>query len=370
MVDEGRVVRLFQNLVSIYSPSYKERAVADYISNYVKAIGFLTYEDDTGRAIDGNAGNIHVTIPGNADGPCILFATHMDTVEPSEGIETVIEEGVIRSKGATILGADDKAGAAAMLELASVLSLTAVPHGPIHMVFTVAEEVGLKGAKHLALEEICVDYAYVLDANGKVGRILIKAPYQDTFEVEYTGQAAHAGIAPELGINAIVAASKAISCMNLGRIDDETTANVGVIEGGRAGNIVPDKAKFIIEARSLSLEKLEVQSKHMLECVKAGADEIGAKVDIKHFRPYYGYSVSEDEPIVKRTMEAMVRLGIEPTLEQTGGGSDTNVFNSKGIKAVNLSMGAEDVHTEDEYVPVSELANLSRLLLELVKVEK
>lgn len=367
MVDEGRVIRIFENLASIYSPSYNERAIADHVTSYLDALGYLTFEDDIARAIHGNAGNIHATIPGTAQGPCIMFAAHLDTVEPARGVKPIVENGIIKSGGETILGADDKAGVAAMLELATVLAGTQIAHGPIHLVFTVAEEVGLVGAKHLDLSDKELEYAYILDANGKVGLINVQAPYQDSFEVTYTGKAAHAGIAPETGINAIVAASKAISSMRLGRIDNDTTANVGTIEGGIAGNIVPETAKVFAEARSMSLEKLAEQSRHMVDCFRRAAEETGALVDIVAYRPYDGYSLTKDTPIVERAVASMERIGIEPVITQTGGGSDTNIFNAKGITAVNLSMGAENVHGKDEYVPVRELVRLSSLLVELVR---
>lgn len=370
MVSENRIIRIFENLVSIYSPSYKERSIANHITAYIEALGLLTYEDDAGDAIGGNAGNIHVTIPGNTDGPCILIASHMDTVEPAQGVKPVIEDGIIRSQGETILGADDKVGITAMLELATVLASERVPHGPVHLIFTVAEEVGLKGAKHADLSDKSIDFIYVLDADGEVGRIVVRAPYQDSFEVEYVGKAAHAGVAPELGINAIVAASKAICHMKLGRLDNETTANVGTIEGGRAGNIVAERASFFAEARSLRLEKLEEQSRHMIECFHRGADEVGAKVSFKHYRPYDGYSLTENDPIVRRTMDRMARLGIKPNLIDNGGGSDTNVFNAKGVSAVNLSVGFENVHSIDEYVAISDLVTLADLLVELARVEE
>lgn len=368
MIDEGRVVRIFENLVRIYSPSFKERSMAEFIKGYVEALGFLAYEDEAGKALGGDAGNVLVTIPGTADGPCILFAAHMDTVEPSKGIEPVIEDGVIRSKGDTILGADDKAGVAAMLELLSVLEGKLVRHGPIHLAFTVAEEVGLEGAKVMDLSDISVDYAYVLDNNGPVGTVVVGAPYQDSFEVEYIGRAAHAGVAPELGINAIVAASKAISCMNIGRIDEDTTSNVGTIQGGRAGNIVAAKVNLFAEARSIDPAKLEAQSKHMIECFEKASNETGAMVNIKRTRPYNGYLHSEDEPVVRKIVEAIEKIGLTPRLIKSGGGSDTNVFNTKGIATVNLGMGAEDVHTDDEYVPAQELVNMAELLVELVKM--
>lgn len=367
MVDAGRVLRIFENLASIYSPSYNERAIADHIKSYLTALSYLIFEDESGSSLNGNTGNIHLTIPGTADGPCIMFAAHIDTVEPARGVRVVVEDGIIKSKGDTILGADDKAGVAAMLELATVLAATTFAHGPVHFVFTVAEEVGLKGAKFLDLEDKNLDYAYVLDASGKVGLINVKAPYQDSFEVEFIGKAAHAGIAPETGINAIVAAAKAISMMKLGRIDSETTANVGTIEGGIAGNIVAERAKVFAEARSISLEKLEEQSEHMLECFNAAAAETGASANIVQYRPYEGYSLTEDAPIVARAIRAMKSIGIEPVVTHTGGGSDTNVFNAKGVAAVNLSMGAENVHGKDEFLPAEELVKLSELLLELIR---
>ncbi|MDI6715946.1 MAG: M20/M25/M40 family metallo-hydrolase [Actinomycetota bacterium] len=369
MVDESRLVRLFETLVRIYSPSRKEQVIADYIKGYIEALGFLAYEDEAGTGDVLSSGNVIVTIPGTAEGPCILFVSHLDTVEPAKDVEPVIENGVIRSKGDTVLGADDKAGVAVMLELASILASKSVLHGPVHLIFTVAEEVGLEGAKALDLSDKKIDYTYVLDASGKVGTIVISAPYQDSFEIEFKGRAAHAGMAPEMGISAIVAASKAIGCMKLGRIDDETTANVGVIEGGKAGNIVPDKARVVAEARSLDVNKLEAQAQHMMECCKAAAKEIGAKVDIKRYRPYDGYLHTGDDPVVKNVMDKMLAVGITPRLEKSGGGSDTNVFNSKGISAVNLGVGYDHVHTTDEYMPISEMVKLANLLVELVKVK-
>lgn len=369
MVDEGRLVRVFENIARIYSPSYKERAMADYIKGYVEALGFLAFEDDAGSKIGGDAGNLIVTIPATTDGPSVLFASHMDTVEPSKGVEPFVENGVIRSKGDTILGADDKAGVTGMLELVSILAEDkSIPHGPIHLVFTVAEEVGLHGAKELDLSDKRIDYAYVLDNDLPVGNIITSAPYQDSFSVEYRGKAAHAGVAPERGINAILAVSKAICCMTIGRIDDETTANVGMIEGGVAGNIVPENVKVFAEARSINLDKLEAQANHMLECFNKGARETGAKVSVKRTRPYEGFKLKESDAVVKRVMNAVSAIGLTPKLIHSGGGSDTNVFNSKGVPAANLSMGAEDVHTTHEHVPVAELVNLAKLLVEVVRV--
>lgn len=367
MIDEARLVRIFENLITIYSPSHKERRVADHVKGYIEALGFLAFEDSAGEKIGGEAGNIIVTVPATADGPCVMLSAHMDTVEPSEGIEMVIEGGIIKSKGNTILGADDKVGCAAMLELLSILADKPFPHGPIHLVFTVAEEVGLHGAKALDLSDKSIDFLYNLDSNGAVGTVVISAPYQDSFDVEYKGRAAHAGVSPETGINAIYAAALAISRMKLGRIDEETTANVGKIHGGRAGNIIPDSVSIFAECRSNDFEKLEAQAKHMIEAFKQGADETGAEVFIRRIRPYEGYKVTVDSPIVKRVETAAKAIGVKLSPISSGGGSDTNIFAAKGINAVNLGIGFENVHSEQESIAISELKNLTGLLVELVR---
>ncbi|HEY3373881.1 MAG TPA: M20/M25/M40 family metallo-hydrolase [Candidatus Aquicultor sp.] len=369
MVDEGRVVRLFENLVKIYSPSYQERQVADYIKGYAESLGYIVFEDNAGERRGGDAGNLIVTVPATAEGPCVMFSAHMDTVEPSNGIEPVVEDGIIGSRGDTILGADDKAGCAAMLEVLTLMSEKAFPHGPVHLVFTIAEEIGLQGAKELDISDKYINYTYVLDSNGSVGTIVLSAPYQESFEVEFIGKSAHAGVDPENGINAIAAAAKAISCLKLGRIDDETTANVGTIEGGRAGNIVPERCRMFAECRSNDLKKFETQIHSMVQCFAQGAEEVGADVKIRRIRPYDGYYAAPEAPIIKRSVAAVERLGLTPNLIKSGGGSDANVFSKKGLNAVNLGVGFMNVHSNQEHVAVSELVNLSRLLIELARPE-
>jgi tripeptide aminopeptidase len=375
MIDKDRIVRRFDELVRIYSPSRGERNVMDFIKGFAEALGFDVHEDEAGKKIDGDAGNVIVTIPGNIPGgtqaPSIMISAHVDTVEPSNDIEPVIDDGTIRSAGDTILGADDKAGVVAMLELLNVIEENKenkLLYPDIKLVFTVAEEIGLLGAKFLDMTENKTDHIYVLDSEGPTGTIVIAAPYQDSFEVQYIGKAAHAGVNPEAGINAIVAAAKAISLMKLGRIDDETTANIGTIEGGRAGNIVPETASVFGECRSIDKDKLEAQAAHMIECFKQGADEVGAEVKIRRFRPYSGYEVSENDEIVRSVVAAAKSVGLETRMIKSGGGSDTNVFASKGVSAVNLGVGFKRVHSTKESVDIVELVNLAKLLVALVSV--
>jgi tripeptide aminopeptidase len=380
MIDKERIVRRFDELVRIYSPSRGERNAMDFIKGFAEALGFDVYEDEAGKKIDGDAGNVIVTIPGNISGgtrtPSIMISAHVDTVEPSSDIEPVIEDGTIKSAGDTILGADDKAGVVAMLELLNVIAenkedkQNKLLYPDMKLVFTIAEEIGLLGAKFLDMTENKTDHIYVLDSEGSTGTIVIAAPYQDSFEVEYVGKAAHAGVNPEDGINAIVAAAKAISLMKLGRIDDETTANIGIIEGGRAGNIVPETASVFGECRSIDKDKLEAQAGHMIECFKQGADEVGAEVKIRRFRPYSGYEVSENDEIVKSVVTAAESVGLETKMIKSGGGSDTNVFASKGVSAVNLGVGFKRVHSTKESVNIVELVNLAKLLVALVSVNR
>jgi tripeptide aminopeptidase len=371
LINPERVIRQFEELVKIYSPSRGEREIMDFIKHKVTALGFEAHEDNAAEITGGDAGNLIVKVPGNIgrpDAPGIIISAHVDNVEPGRDVEPVNENGSIRSKGDTILGADDKAGVAAMLELLSVMAEKSISHPAIQLVFTVSEEIGLLGAKALDMSENHVDHIYVLDSEGPIGTVVIAAPYQDSFEVEYKGRAAHAGVNPEYGINAIVAASKAICNMKLGRIDDETSANVGIIDGGRAGNIVPETANVFAECRSIDKDKLEAQAHHMIECFKKGADEVGADVVIKRIRPYEGYKVTVDDPIVKNVFAAAKAVGLEPKAIKSGGGSDTNVFAANGISAVNLGVGFEKVHSTEESISVSELVNLVKLLVALVSV--
>jgi tripeptide aminopeptidase len=368
MVNIDRIQKTFFDLVQIESPSFREKKIVSYLKGYLEELNLEVLIDSTGKKIGGNTGNLIGFLNGkNKEAPTLLFAAHMDTVVPCSSVKPSIEDGIIKSDGSTILGADDKSGITAILEMLEIISENNIFCGDIEIVFTVAEEKGLLGAKNLDLSKLKAKYAYVVDCEGPIGKVANKAPSQDWIRACFKGKSVHAGLYPERGINAIVAASKAISKMRLGRIDEETTANIGVIEGGTATNIVPDLVKVEGEARSLSEEKLKNQVNHMTQELKFAAESIGAGVDIEVIRAYDSFSLDINDEVVKIALQAGKKAGLDLKFESTGGGSDTNVFNKKGICAVNLSAGMANVHSNEEYIKLNDIKKTAEFLVEIVK---
>lgn len=369
MVNEERILKEFTELVRVDSPSMHERKVADILLKKLAGLKLEVFEDRAGEALNTGTGNIIAHLPGNTPGvPTVMFCAHMDTVEPGRGVEPVVKDGVVSTAGETILGGDDKAGIVAILEMLRVLWERNLPHGDIEIVFTVAEEVGLKGAQHLDYAALKAKLGFVLDCSGSAGTVITKAPSQYRIVASIFGKAAHAGISPEEGVNSIVVASQAIAKMQLGRIDEETTANIGVIGGGKATNIIPDLVNIEGEARSINPAKLEAQTEHMCRMLEETAAEHGARVKIVKEFLYPVLNLADDEPVVKMAVKAARTLGLKPELISTGGGSDANIFNGKGIPTANLGIGMCKVHTTEEYITVQDLCLNARYLLEIVKV--
>lgn len=369
MINEERILQEFVELVKIDSPSMHERKVADILLEKLTALGLEADEDNAGKVLNTGTGNIIGRLPGNTPGiPAVMFCAHMDTVEPGRGVEPVVKDGVVLSAGETILGGDDKAGIVAILEMLRVIKEQNLSHGDIEVVFTVAEEIGLKGAKNLDYTALKGKMGFVLDCSGSAGTIIAKAPAQYRIVASIFGKAAHAGISPEEGVNSIVVASRAIAKMKLGRIDEETTANIGVIGGGKATNIIPDLVNIEGEARSINPAKLEAQMGHMCRILEETAAENNAKVKIEKEFLYPALNLTEKDPVVAVAMQATRALKINPVLISTGGGSDANIFNGKGIPTANLGIGMCKVHSTDEYITVRDLCMNARYLLEIVKV--
>jgi tripeptide aminopeptidase len=370
MVNKQRLIGEFIELVQIDSLSSKEGTVAKVLTDKLRQLGFDVYVDDAGVKLSGETGNIIATLKGNRPGKPVLFSSHMDTVSPGEGIHPIIIDeasGIIKSDGTTVLGADDKAGIAAILEAMRIIKENNIDHGDIQIVFSIWEEGGLFGAKYLDYSKINADFAFVLDGGGAPGKIIVKAPAQDSIEVKIKGKAAHAGVSPEEGISAVMVAARAIDKMKLLRIDEETTANIGIIKGGIATNIVMPELEIKAEARSLNNSKLDAQTKHMVDTFKQAAADFGAEVEIKTTRMYDAFSVNENDEIVTMLKKVFTNMGIEPTVISTGGGSDTNILNAHGIKAVNLSVGMEKPHTLEEYIAIEDLITSARMVVEIVK---
>lgn len=367
MVNEKRLVDLFMNLVTVDSGTRNERWIADRLIQELQNLGFDVHEDQTGKIIGGNAGNVIGVLKGTIDAPSLLLAAHMDRVEPGYGIKPILRDGVIRSSGDTILAADDLAGAAAILEALLVLREQNIDHGEIKVLFTVAEEGGLHGAKNVDPNKIRVDFGVCYDASGDVGTIVVQGPAQYRYEAIIKGKAAHAGVDPAAGINAIKVASLAINEMKLGQIDEETTANIGVIKGGQATNIVPDRVELLGEARSRNQSKLEAQIAHMRDIMERAAAKYGATVEIQTQLMYPAFSFSANDPVIQLAEKAAESIGITTSLVPSGGGSDANIINGLGIPTVNLGIGMEKVHSVEEYISVENLRKTAEYTVAMIQ---
>lgn len=348
----------FMELVRVDSESGLEAPVSALLSEKLQRLGCTVYVDE--------AGNLIARLPGSADGVALVLSAHMDTVSPGRGINPVQENGLIRSDGTTVLGADDKAGIAAILEAVRVVQEKKLLHGGLELVFTVGEEMGLAGAKCLDFSRLEARMGYVLDSNCPPGSIINRGPSQDEIYAEMLGLAAHAGINPEDGVNAVQVASKAIAGMQLGRIDHETTANIGIISGGVAINIVPDKVMIKGETRSLQEQKRSEQTRAICAALEKAAREGGAQVEINVETVYPAMFVAEDAPVVKLAQKAALALGLQPNVKCTGGGSDTHIFNEHGISAVNLGIAMQKVHTTDEFITVDDLVLDAAYVLSII----
>ena len=365
------VLTLFLELAALPSPPGEERAVADRVLEYLGALGLEADEDDAGARIGSSMGNVLCRVaPSNGgSGTRLFLCAHLDTV-PLEGpIEPVVgEDGFVRNTGGTILGADNKAAVAAMLEGAARLVEYGRAHAGIELLFTPMEEVGLRGAAAFDEQRLEARAGYVYDHAGAVGEVILGAPYQRKLDVRFHGRAAHAGMYPEEGRSAIAAAARAIADLRLGRLDDETTANVGEIEGGTARNVVPEHCRFLAEARSHDENKLADVVQEMLETVTFAATLAECEVETHVEGSARGYRFRRDDLPVRIAADALERSGREPTYILSGGGADANVFNERGLQCVNLANGMTDIHTPEERIAVADLEAMVDVTLALVDV--
>lgn len=367
MINQDRIVNAFIEYVKIDSPTKSEKVFAEFISEELMALGFEVVVDKAGEACGSNSGNVIGKLKGKTDGEPILFSCHMDTVSPGIGIKPVIKDGVIYSDGTTVLGADNKAGIAAVIEAIKAIKEKDIAHGDIEVAFSIFEEGGLYGAKNLDYSQFKSKKAFVLDSGGDPGQIIVQGPAQDKLDFVIKGKPAHAGVCPEEGISAIMVAAEAISKMALLRIDEETTANIGKIEGGEVTNIVTPELMFKAEARSLDNEKLKAQSNHMVACVKAACEVNGATFESAVSRMYSAFKIDENDEIVNSVRRACKELGLKAFTQASGGGSDTNILNANGIKAVNLGIGERKPHTLEEHIAIKDLVTSAALVVEIIK---
>ena len=369
MIDRQAMVDEFCELVRIDSLSGQEKRVSEVLAGKLREMGLSVEFDKAHEMIGGNVGNLIAKLPASDPSrPTLMLQSHTDTVTPGEGIVPVVGDTHVTSAGETVLGADAKAGVTVILHTVRDIVASGAPHGELQVVLCIAEETGLYGAKYLDYSKVSPAFCYVLDGGKPAGRMTTAAP--SAYKMDYTikGLAAHAGVRPEAGISAIEAAAAGISRMKLGRLDYETTANIGIISGGQARNIVADTCVLQAEARSHDEAKLQAQLAHMRMCLDHAAQEAGATlVEPELQASYKRFHIPDGSPIVQIAWRAALNLGLEPATEAGGGGSDANVFNDRGIPSVICSTGAEGAHTLTERLDIAEMVRSAEWLVEIVK---
>ncbi|HQD89806.1 MAG: M20/M25/M40 family metallo-hydrolase [Syntrophomonadaceae bacterium] len=366
MVNRNRIIDRFVEMVEIDSVSGREGQFKEYLKELLRQRGLIVTEDRAGESLGGNAGNLLAVWPGSAPGTKLLFCAHMDTVEPGTGIKAVVDDKCINSSGETILGADDKAGIAALLEAIDCIREQNLPHSDVELLFTVGEEQGLQGSKFFDYSPLQATMAFVLDGGGEPGEIIIQSPCQNEIEYIAYGKSAHAGINPEDGLNAIHLVSQALAVMPSGRIDEETTCNFGVIEGGTARNIVADVCRVKGECRSLQRTKLDKLTDQLVSTFQDEVAKRGGRAEVQVTFLYPEIQLYEDHPVVQLAIKAAEQAGLQPVLTSTGGGSDASIINGQGIPCVNLGIGMRQVHTTNEYILIDDLVKDAEFVLKII----
>jgi tripeptide aminopeptidase len=353
MLNKKQILNTFLELVKIDSPSGQEESVAGYITGYLKKIKVNAWRD--------KYGNVMAKIPGT--GPALLLNAHMDTVEPGRNIKPRINGDIVRSGGDTILAADDKAGIAGILEAASYLVKNKFKHAPLELVFTCDEETGLTGAGNLDYKRLAAKKGLVVDGNGPLGQIIVGAPFIYGIDIKIIGRAAHSGVEPEKGINALQIAARAINELKLGRISRITTNNIGLIQGGSAVNAVPETVILKAEARSHILAEAQLQVDLINKAFKKHVRRFGAKLAFKSKLLCYGYSYPLNDKFIKEIAAVNKKLGIKTVYKNSGGASDGNVFTGKKLKTICISYGGANNHTVRETIRASEILKLTEFII-------
>ncbi len=361
-----RLTETFMELVKIDSESFNEGKIQADLINRFKKLGLTIIEDDSMKTTGLGSNNFIARLEGDPSIEPLFFSSHMDTVSPGNNIKPSVEEGKIVSDRTTILGADDKAGIAIMLELIQRLKEKKIRHGTLEFILTAGEEVGLLGAKVADMNSLQSNFGYVLDNGGPVGGIITTSPSMYRIDLKIVGRAAHAGLEPEKGISAIEVAADAISKLKFGRIDHETTANIGKITGGTAMNIVMEEITILAEVRSFNHEKCKEQVNRIKKCFEEAIDKYGAILEWKETPLIIGYDFQEQHPLLVHAKKALESLDHEVRFERSGGGTDANVFNELGKQVINVSIGYENIHTIDEYIPINEFENAVEFSLKLI----
>jgi len=375
MINKQRICDEFMRQASIDSPSFKEAEIAKYLQNRFNELGAEIQFDAAGDKIGSNSGNMIARLAGTRAGEPLLLSAHMDTVTPAENVDPVLNDGIFSSAGNTILGGDDKSGIVEIIEAIEVLNEQNIPHGPLEIAITICEEQGLLGAKNLDFTQFKAKHGIALDTTG-IDIVINRAPAANRFKIEISGHEAHAGVCPEQGISAIQIASRSIAKMTLGRIDAETTANIGTIHGGLASNIIPSQVSLRGEVRSHNIDKLRQPTEQIISAVEKEVDKatisVGdetkrAAMSLELKEDFSPMHVAEDATILQIIREAGAALGRPQEIRAAGGGSDANIFNGNGIEMVIVATGMDKVHTINEQIAVDDMVKASELLVEIIR---
>ena len=379
MINKDRLADTFKFLVEIDSVSGCEKEISEALRKIFMSMGAEIYTDKAGEAMGTSAGNLIVKFQGETNVEPMLLNAHMDTVEPGRGIRAELKNGIFTSSGETILGGDDKSAIAILIEVMRVLKENNITHGPIEIVLTVCEEIGLMGAKHLDFGLIQSKFGYALDASDTEG-IVVRAPAANRLEFRVHGKDAHAGAEPEKGINAITLAAKALADLEIGRIDEETTCNIGIIKGGTATNIVPNRVVIKGEVRSHDRVKLDritntivaafntVVENYKRDHANSHLDNDLPRVDVTIENEFPNTNIPENHPVVRLAMAASDQLGRTMRTKSTGGGADANIFFENGIITGVLGTGMKDIHSTREWIQLDDMVKTTGLIVEIIRL--
>lgn len=367
-INEERLLSDFIYWAKINAPSKSEKVIADLLVAVLKELNFTLSFDEGHHAFGGNCGNLIAYWEGTDPSlPPLFLSTHMDTVLPTEGLNPVIRDGIIYSDGSTILGADDRAALAAYIEAIRTIQEQNIPCGPIELILTVNEQQGLQGAKYLDYSKVQSKCGYIFDSSGDVGQIILQGPYSSRFYIDVHGRASHIGLNPEEGINAFVIAADILMQVKLGKIDDNTLANIGIIEGGELASIIPGHVKMIGEVRCFDKDGLD----HTIDGIVQNASEIatryGGKIEAEIEKKYLGFKIQTEHLLVKNAVEATAKANVIANVTKTLGGADTNILNENGLTCITLGNGFRNIHTFQEHISIENLMNTAKYSVALIQ---
>jgi tripeptide aminopeptidase len=362
-MNNDRLIQLFLEVARINALSGNEKPLADYIKSFVTKHNFEIVEDNSTEFTKSNSGNLICKI---GTGGNFVLLSHMDTARPTENLKTIILEDRIISSGDTVLGVDNRAGVAVLLYTLEKIAQENISVKDFTIAFTTCEETTLLGSKNLGINGE-IKNGFIFDSGYRPGNFIYSACGAIGLNIKIMGKASHSGISPEKGINSMQAAARAISQLPLGRIDEETTMNIGLFKSGSAVNVIPELTELEGEVRSFNLKKAEDNFNLLVNIFKSEANKVGAEIDIKYFWDFMPYTIKDSSFVYKETMRVLNKVGLKPAPRISLGGSDANSLNGRGIESINLGIGAQNPHSNDEFIFIEDLIKSAEIALELVK---